>query len=277
LGRFFTKILVLARLIGKRIYWHKFCSPTVSSLNEVLDHARKEMTVEASGNLRRKGRNGTSMKEGAYKTVVLGFGFLLFVVVALWLYSRYSEIRTAAIERKKAETAGYIKSRVSAMVDPAVFGGGDFIRQRQVFQSFFDTIRSRQLAGIKVWDRDMTVLWSNLGELTGQRFPENREVRRALDGEVEFGVGRQKTEHFTGRQLHELSYTYVPISDAKGNIVGVVEVYQPTLSLHEEIGSEFQQAALPVGTFMFIGYGMLVLLLHMLMAPKNLAVGENPI
>jgi hypothetical protein len=217
------------------------------------------------------------MNESAYKGIVLAFGLLLLGVVALWLYSRYSEIRTAAIERKKAETAAYIKSRVSAMVDPAVFDGGDFIRQRQVFQSFFDTIRSRQLAGIKIWDRDMTVLWSNLGELTGQRFPENYEVRKALDGEIEFGVRGQYTEHLTERQFHELSYAYVPISDANGNIVGVVEVYQPTLSLHEEIGSEFQQAALPVGAFMFIGYGMLVVLLHMLMAPKNLGVGENPI
>jgi len=216
------------------------------------------------------------MNESACKGIVLAFGLLLLGVVALWLYSRYSEIRTAAIERKKAETAAYIKSRVSAMVDPAVFDGGDFIRQRQVFQSFFDTIRSRQLAGIKIWDRDMTVLWSNLGELTGQRFPENYEVRKALDGEIEFGVRGQYTEHLTERQFHELSYAYVPISDANGNIVGVVEVYQPTLSLHEEIGSEFQQAALPVGALMFIGYGMLVVLLHMLMAPKNLGVGENP-
>ncbi len=217
------------------------------------------------------------MKESAYKGIVFIFGLLLLGVVALWLYSRYSEIRTAAIERKKSETAAYIKSRVSAMVDPAVFDGGDFIRQRQVFQSFFDTIRSRQLAGVNVWDRNMTVLWSNLGELNGRRFPENHGVRKALDGEVEFGMGRQNTEHFTGRQFYELSYTYVPISDAKGNIVGVVELYQPTLSLHEEIGSEFKQAALPVGAFMFIGYGTLVLLLHMFMAPKNLGVGENPI
>jgi hypothetical protein len=207
LGRFFIKIVVLGRLIGERIHWHKFCSSVdrVNPFAQRCDHGRKDKKVYAGSSIWRKGKNGTSMKESTYKGIVFLFGLLLLGVVALWLYSRFSEIRTAAIERKKAETAAYIKSRVSAMVDPAVFDGGDFIRQRKVFQSFFDTIRSRQLAGIKVWDRDMTVLWSNLGQLNGQRFPENHEVRKALDGEIEFGVGGQYAEHLTGRQFYELS------------------------------------------------------------------------
>lgn len=276
MGRIFTKILVLGRLIGKITYWHKFCSPTVSSPDEVLDHARKERTVKASDSFRRKGRNGSSMKEGAYKTVVLVFGVLLFAVIALWLYSRYSEIRTGAIERKKAETAAYLKSRISALVDPAVFGARNSIRQRQVFQSLFASIQSSELSEFKVWNRDLRVIWSNLGE-SAQQSTESKKVREALGGEVGFVIERQKPEHSPDSQAQELCATYAPISDAKGDIVGVVGVYQPALSLHEEIRSEFNQAALPVGAFMFIGYGMLVLLLHMLMAPKDLGVGENPI
>jgi hypothetical protein len=235
------------------------------------------MTVETGDNARRKGRDGSSMKEGAYKTVVLGFGLLLFVVVALWLYSRYSEIRAGAIERKKTETADYLIVRLSGVVDPAVFGARNSIRQRQVFQSFFDSIQSRDLSRFTVWDRDLRVVWSNLGESVQRQSTENRKVREALGGEVGFVIERQKPEHSPDSQAQELCATYAPISDAKGDIVGVVAVYQPALSLHEEIRSEFNQAALPVGAFMFIGYGMLVLLLHMLMAPKDLGVGENPI
>jgi hypothetical protein len=217
------------------------------------------------------------MRTDPFKAAVIGFGIFLFAGVALWLYSRYSEIRTAAIERKKTETADYLTSRVSAMVDPTLFSGGDSIRQRQVFQSFFDSIQSRELSGLTVWDRDLRVIWSNLGESVQQQSTENRRVREALGGEVGFGIERQKPEHSSESQTQELCATYAPISDAKGDIVGVAAVYQPTLSLHEEIRSEFNQAALPVGAFMFIGYGMLVLLLHMLMAPKDLGVGENPI
>ena len=209
------------------------------------------------------------MIEGGYKTVVFAFGVLLFAVISLWLYSRYSEIRNGAIERKKTETADYLTSRVSAMVDPPIFSGEDSVRQRQVFQSFFDSIQSRASSGFKVWDRDLRVIWSNPGESLQQQSTENRKVREALGGDVGFGIERRKPEHSSGSQAQERYATYVPISDAKGEIVGVVAVYQPTLSLHEEIRSEFNQAALPVGAFMFIGYGMLVLLLHMLMNPKS--------
>lgn len=209
------------------------------------------------------------MKESAYKGIVLTFGLLLLGVVALWLYSRYSEIRASAVERNKAETAAYIMSRASGRVDPAVFSGGDSIRQRQVFQSFFDSIQSRELSGLTIWGRDLRVIWSNLGESVQRQLTETRKVREALGGEVGFFIERQKPEHSPDSQAQERYATYVPISDPKGDIVGVVAVYQPTLSLHEEIRSEFNQAALPVGALMFIGYGFLVVLLHLLMSPKS--------
>lgn len=209
------------------------------------------------------------MKEAAYKRIVLAFGLSLLAVVALWLYSRYSEIRTGAIDKKRTETAAYVTSRVSSVVDPAVFGARNSLRQRRVFQSFFASIQSRELSGFTVWDRDLRVIWSNLGESVQQQSTENRKVREALGGEVQFAIERQKPEHSSERQTQERCATYVPISNAKGDVVGVVAVYQPTVSLHEEIRSEFNRAALPVGAFMFIGYGMLVFLLHILMTPKS--------
>ena len=209
------------------------------------------------------------MKEGAYKTVVLAFGVLLFAVIALWLYSRYSEIKTGAIERKRTETAAYLKSRLSAMVDPAVFSGGDSIRQRQVLQSFFDSIQTGEPSGFIVWDRELRVIWSNLGESVQRQSTENRNLRDALGGEVGFAIERQMAEHPPAGETQERYFTYVPISDTRGEIVGVVAVYQPALPLREEITAEFKQAALPVGAFMFIGCGMVVLLLRMLMAPKS--------
>ncbi|MDZ4343292.1 MAG: hypothetical protein U1E51_12765 [Candidatus Binatia bacterium] len=209
------------------------------------------------------------MNESAYKWIVVTFGLLLLGVVALWLYSRYSEIRTGAIERQKTETADYLTSRVSAMVDPAVFSARDSIQQRRVFQSFFDSIQSRELSGLKVWDRNLRAIWSNLGESVQRQSTENRKVREALGGEVGFVIERQKPGQASESQVQERYVTYVPISDAKGDILGVVAVYQPTLLLHEEIRSEFNRAALPVGAVMFIGYGMLVILLHILMTPKS--------
>ena len=217
------------------------------------------------------------MKKNAYKTTITSIGLLLIVGTALWLYSHYGEIKSAAIDKKKSETAAYIKTHASAAVKPDDFRNGDTARQQQVFQSFFEAVQSPQLVRIKVWDRNLTVIWSNFGDLAGQRFPENHEVQEALAGEVEFEIEKQKPEHFSERQFYELSETYVPISDAKGNIVGVVEVYQPTLSLHEEIRSQFQKAALPVVAIVVAGYGLLAFLLRLFMTHKKIGVSENPI
>lgn len=217
------------------------------------------------------------MKKDLFKSVVIGFGLLLFVVVALWVYSRYSEIRTAVMEKKKAETVGFVKSRASALAVPEIFTAGDVHRQRHLFQSFFDAIRSPELIGIKILDRNLVVVWSNISELAGRRSVENRAAREALAGAGEFGNEQPIHTRFPESRFDELSQTYVPIFDAQGGLVGVVEVFQPSRWLQEEIRSQFQNTALPVGAFMLIGYGALVILLRILMAPKSLGVGENPI
>lgn len=210
------------------------------------------------------------MKTDPFRGAVIGFGIFLFAGVALWLYSRYSEIRTAVIEQKKAETAAYVRSHAATALKLKAFTEADSVRRRQAFQSFFEAIQSPEVVRIKVWNRNPTVLWSNFGELGGGRFPEKHVVLEALGGEVEFDIEKQKPEHFSARRFAELSETYVPVADAKGEIVGVVEVTQTTLSLHEEIRSRFQKEALPVGVFMFVGYGALVILLHLLMTPKKI-------
>src|SRR3990172_1776733 len=108
------------------------------------------------------------MKKDPFKSMAIGFGLLLFVVVALWIYSRYHEIRLAVIDKKQAETVAYVQDRVSSLVRQAVFTPRESRRQRQAFQSFFDAIRSPELIGIRVWDRNSILLWSNIDELVGQ-------------------------------------------------------------------------------------------------------------
>jgi hypothetical protein len=216
------------------------------------------------------------MKLDSYTSAVATIGFLLMTGGAVWLYSRHEEIKTAVIDKKKSETAAYVKTRAVGLLKPEDFQDGDALRQRQVFRSFFDAVQSPELVRIKVWDRNLTVIWSNFDDLSGQRFPDNHEVQEALQGEVKFEIEKKKPEHFSERQFYELSETYVPISDAKGHIVGVVEVYQPTTSLREEIGSQFRKSALPAAATVVTGYGLLVSLLRLFMTRKKMAVSEKP-
>jgi hypothetical protein len=167
--------------------------------------------------------------------VILGAGW--------WLWSRYAAIGAAALEKTKAASALYVQERARSLIKPEDFSDSDTARQRKVFETFFEAVQSPNLVRMKVWDRNFTVIWSNLSDLIGQRFPDNHEVEEALEGKIEFEIEKLKTEHLTERQFQELGELYVPISGGRGDIAGVLEVYQPTHALRQEVKAEFLRSA----------------------------------
>lgn len=179
----------------------------------------------------------------AHYKVSLGLAALVILGAGLWLWSQYRAITAAAIEKTKTSSAQYVQERARSLIKPEDFSDGDLVRQRKVFETFFEAVQSPNLVRLKVWDRNFTVTWSNLSELIGQRFPDNHEVEEALEGKIEFEIEKPKTEHLTERQYQELGELYVPITGGKGNIVGILEVYQPTHSLRQEVRAEFLRAA----------------------------------
>ena len=169
---------------------------------------------------------------------------MVILGASLWLWSRYAAIWTAALDKTKTSSALYLQERARSLIKPEDFSDSDSARQRKVFETFFEAVQSPNLVRIKVWDRNFTVIWSNLSELIGQRFPDNHEVEEGLEGKIEFEIEKPKPEHVTERQFQELGELYVPIAGAKGDIVGVLEVYQPTRALRQEVRAEFLRSAL---------------------------------
>lgn len=188
-----------------------------------------------------------------HKAVAL---FAVFVTVGggVWLYGRYKSIKADVIQKMKEDTASYIKNRAAALLKPEAFTDKNVITRNQTFKSFFDAIQSPELVRIKVWDRNFTVIWSNLNELIGQRFPDNHEVQEAYEGKIEFEIDIPKFEHISERQFRELAEIYIPIQDDKGELVGVIEVYRPAFPVDEEAKSRFQKVAFPAILMTLAGY-----------------------
>jgi sensor histidine kinase regulating citrate/malate metabolism len=180
--------------------------------------------------------------KNAYLKVNAAVALLGILGAAGWLYLRHEAIQTAAVERIKKSTADYIQQRASMLVKTEDFMDEQAARRQQTFQQFFYAVQSPDLVRMKVWDRNFTVIWSDLDGLVGQRFPENHEVKEALAGEIEFEMGKAKDEHVSERSFAELSEIYVPFANAQGEIVGVFEVYRPVISLNEQIASNFRKS-----------------------------------
>lgn len=187
---------------------------------------------------------------------------LVVVGTGTFLYNRYGAIKAEAEEAAKTKTAAYIQNRAASMVNPEDFGAVDVKRQQEVFKNFWKSIQSPEFIRIKVWNKNFTIIWSNLSELIGQRFPDNHEVDEALDGEIEFEIEKQKEEHISERQYSEVSETYIPFKDKDGKVVGVLEVYQPTTLLNQEVQGRFQKIAIPTVLAAVVGYLILVFALR---------------
>ncbi len=194
-----------------------------------------------------------------FSKVVMGCALVVALVTGLWLYVSYGNVRQAAIEKRKAETAAYLQKRAAALLKAEDFDAGDPALRQQAFQAFFDAVQSPDLVRMKIWNRDFTVVWSELRELIGQRFPDNHEVEEALEGKIEFELAESKDEQVSERAFEALSETYVPFFNAKGEVVGVFEVYQPIAPLNGEIWTRFQSSAMTALAFAALAFGILAL------------------
>jgi diguanylate cyclase (GGDEF)-like protein len=88
----------------------------------------------------------------------------------------------------------------------------------------------REFARIKIWNRDLRVVYSDDQNLIGRRFPDTEEVEHALDGETESEI----TDLSGAENLHEPSTgekfleVYTPIQFAENKQPsGAFEVYLP--------------------------------------------------
>jgi len=92
-----------------------------------------------------------------------------------------------------------------------------------------EILRIPETIRIKIWDTQSRVVYSDEAKLIGQEFPHNRELRRALDGEIEVTMGLLKAEHvYEAQRVPErrLLEVYVPLGPSTGRPpYGVVEVY----------------------------------------------------
>jgi signal transduction histidine kinase/ActR/RegA family two-component response regulator len=157
--------------------------------------------------------------------LAVGMGLALSSVLTRAV-SEWEWENTAAFARREVELAG-LETFFAEPADPAVRakGGAEIAR---LFAGLPEVMR------VKAWGKDATVLWSDEAQLVGRRFPDNDELREALEGRVAVEIAEpSKAEHAYERgSAVSLAEIYVPIlSRRTGEVVGVLEVYKTPLRL----------------------------------------------
>jgi PAS domain S-box-containing protein len=83
---------------------------------------------------------------------------------------------------------------------------------------------------IKVWNRDMVVVWSNDRQMTGKQFPDNEDLKKAFAGEtvlITKDADEIRSKYLRNGQSGNLMEMYLPIKFESRNEIGVViELYK---------------------------------------------------
>lgn len=205
-----------------------------------------------------------------YYKVIIGLAVLVIIGTGLWLYQRYEAIKATVFEARRVDIATHIQSRASTLIKPEDFSDQDTVRQQKIFETFFEAIQSPEIFRIKVFNHEPKIIWSNLKEIIGQDASTNQEVVDALkQGRITLKFKSLKPEQVSERQFQEFTETYIPIRDAKGKIIGVIEVYQTAIRARENINGQFQKLAMITIVVVLVGYSGIALVLRFFIRPAR--------
>lgn len=171
---------------------------------------------------------------------LLSFIAMLVVGVSLgWVVT--TSLENNFIYRAKLSTARIVQEEVSK-----TFAGFDFtvpmegMRYEEFSKMVYHVLKAPDVKRVKVWNRDKVVVWADIRDLVGRRYPENDELEEALQGEFSSEIKRlDDSEHDFERQFSRLLELYVPIRfRPDGEIDTVFEVYQDLEPLYDDIARQ---------------------------------------
>jgi len=140
-------------------------------------------------------------------------------------------LRRDLLEREWTVTADFVRTEAAYHLTPADFMEPGTPVAQAHFRDFYEqTVLLPEIVRVKIYDANMTVVWSDEPRLMGQRFPDNSQLRGALAGRttVDLPASTAKDEHQYERGLSsELVELYVPITfPGTDRVMGVVETYK---------------------------------------------------
>src|SRR4030042_2035411 len=161
---------------------------------------------------------------------------VLFGIVFGWIIT--TSLEHNILDRSKKVTAIIVSEEVQKELADT-----DLITPKMgsEFDAFAERVKHLSLGPdivrIKIWNKGQVVVWSDEKRLIGQRFPDNEELKGALNGEITSEISTlKKSEQKFERQFKRLLELYVPIRfNGKTDIETVFEIYQNLDHLYADI------------------------------------------
>jgi signal transduction histidine kinase len=166
------------------------------------------------------------------------FAVLSLVTIALITAAQVTVqwllLRDDLLQWERVATAEEVRAEAHARLRPEDFRQWQTPEARARFAAFLrDALHNPEILRVKLYDRDMRVVWSDEPRLLGTRFPDHAALREALQGRTIAHLERaRKAENVFERSFGQTIELYVPLTfpagaaPGAGAVAGVVEVYK---------------------------------------------------
>lgn len=198
------------------------------------------------------------MNKGLRTIVSVVLSLVVISAAGWWFYTEYTDVSRTAHETKRQTTITFVQSHADPFIATGELTNPDPNIQRGAYEKFFASVQSPELFRIKVWNREYVVVWSDLPEIIGVQYSDNEEVRRAFEGDAVLSIGQPKLEHISERQLVQILEVYVPVRDASGNIITVIETYTVGDDIASEVANTLWMDALLALILAVLGVGIVL-------------------
>lgn len=189
-----------------------------------------------------------------YMKVILGIVILLVIGNIVYLYFQYKvtlevvfspeELKTHDLFVKHEEAIANRIQKKAAELPQGSFSLGANEKSAKIFMDFYRQMKDNSTFRVKIYDKKLTVVWSNLQELIGKNYVDDEDLQEVIqEGKVVGEVKSSKEEQLTERDFANFSEVIVPIKDQSGQVVGVVESYQSIEEIVSQVKNEFMLAA----------------------------------
>ena len=107
--------------------------------------------------------------------------------------------------------------------------------KQQICSRFREFLHFGTIFRTKVWTLDGTVLWSDEPEIIGKKYDKKEDFTKVIKGGVQYEIeSPHETEHEYELHTKKFLEIYIPVS-FKNEVIGVIEVYEKTDQLFENI------------------------------------------
>ncbi|MDO3376908.1 hypothetical protein [Geoalkalibacter halelectricus] len=173
---------------------------------------------------------------GFQRFFVWSSALAFLIIISLSAFGTYltfqNYIRRSAEDRSVRISRSLLEQDRATLIHQQPDGRARIALTTTDFDAFDERVRLMlegfNVAKIKIYAADKTIIYSNDYAIIGLVDEDNRALEAALGGEVHSSIGHKGEFWDLQEELQldiDVAETYIPIRDARGEVIGVYEIY----------------------------------------------------